>query len=92
MNITDTTPNERFKMIAKYDGDKILDLAFETESGEVWPAIAPHAEIFQREDGGGWMVGWGNGGVGPFETSQFAQAIADAMREGAIEPAKPLLS
>jgi hypothetical protein len=91
MNITDTTPNDRFKMIVESDGNAIHDIAFVTESGERWTAHDPNAEIYQREDGK-WMVGWQLGAAGPFESSQFAQAVADAMREGAIEPEKPLLS
>jgi hypothetical protein len=87
--ITDTIPNERFKLIVAHDGDEIRDIAFETENGERWTARDPNAAIYQREEDGLWMVGWQEGAAGPFESSQFAQAVADAMREGAE---KPLLS
>lgn len=92
MTIADTTKNETYMLVIEQDGDDIRDLAFETESGERWPAFYPYTEIFQREDGGGWMISWENGGAGPFESHTFAQAVAEAMREGIIEPAKPLLS
>jgi hypothetical protein len=47
--------------------------------GEPWTAPATHSEIYQREDGF-WMVGWEEGAVGPFESSQFALAVSQAMR------------
>jgi hypothetical protein len=58
--ITDTTPNERFKMIVKHDGDEIHDIAFVQENGQRWTAHDPNAAIYQREDGM-WMVGWQDG-------------------------------
>ncbi len=39
----------------------------------------PNVEIFQGE-WGGWMVSWSKGAVGPLESSQYAQAIVQAMR------------
>ena len=67
-------------------GNVIKRIGFVLENGERWTAHDPHAAIFQSEDGGGWMVGWENGAAGPFETSQFAQAVAQAMRGDAAAP------
>jgi hypothetical protein len=47
--------------------------------GKPWSAPATHTEIYQREDGL-WFVGWTEGAVGPFESSQFALAVSQAMR------------
>jgi hypothetical protein len=66
-------------MEIKAVGNVIKKVGFLLENGERWTAQDPHAAIFQRDDGG-WMVGWEEGSVGPFETSQFAQAVAEAMR------------
>jgi hypothetical protein len=70
-------------MEVESEGIVIRKIGFVLENGERWIAHDPHAAIYQREDGGGWMVGWENGAVGPFETSQFAQAVAHAMRQEA---------
>jgi hypothetical protein len=89
-----TKPNEDgFKLVIEQgDGDEIRDLVFETADGEIWPAFTPHAEIYQREEDGLWFVGWGNGSAGPLSSRQFAEQVAETMREGIIESAKPVLS
>jgi hypothetical protein len=92
MSTTDTEPNETYMLEVDQDGDDIRDLAFVTSTGERWPAFTPHAEIYEREDGAGWMIGWGNGAAGPVASRQFAEQVAETMREGIIERAKPLLS
>jgi hypothetical protein len=61
-----------------------VKMSFVLQKGERWTAQDPHATIFQREDGLR-MVGWEEGYVGPFEISQFAQAVAEAMR-GEAQP------
>jgi hypothetical protein len=89
-----TKPNEEgFELVVEQgDGDEIRDIVFETADGKIWPAFTPLAEIFEREDGAGWMIGWGNGSAGPLASRQFAEQVAETMRKGVIERAKPLLS
>jgi hypothetical protein len=72
-------------MEVESDGIAIKKIRFVLENGERWTAHDPCAAIYQREDGG-WMVGWGNGAAGPFESSQFAQAVAQSMRGEAAPP------
>jgi hypothetical protein len=66
-------------MVVESDGIVIKKIGIVLENGERWTAHDPRAAIYQREDGG-WMVGWQDGAAGPFESSQFAQAVAQAMR------------
>jgi hypothetical protein len=66
-------------MEVESDGIVIKKIRFVLENGERWIPHYPRAAIYQREDGG-WMVGWEGGEAGPFESSQFAQAVAEAMR------------
>jgi hypothetical protein len=47
--------------------------------GEPWLAPPCHTEIYQNENGR-WFVGWQEGCAGPFESSQFALAVSQAMR------------
>jgi hypothetical protein len=69
-------------MIVEADGLVIRKIGLVLESGERWTAHDPRAAIYQREDGL-WMVGWEDGAAGPFESSQFAQAVAQAMQAAA---------
>jgi hypothetical protein len=66
-------------MEIEHAGTVIKKVGFVLEDGSRWTAQDPHAVIFQREDGL-WMVGWEEGSVGPFESSQFALAVSQAMR------------
>jgi hypothetical protein len=69
-------------MEIEYAGTAIRKIGFMV-NGERWTAHDPHAAIYQRDDGL-WMVGWKDGAAGPVESRQFAQAVADAMREGVM--------
>jgi hypothetical protein len=66
-------------MEIKAVGNVIRKIGFILENGGRWTAHDPHSTIYQREDGL-WMVGWEEGAVGPFESSQFALAVSQAMR------------
>jgi hypothetical protein len=72
-------------MVVESDGIVIRKIRIVLENGERWTAQDPRAAIYQREDGL-WMVGWQDGAAGPFESSQFAQAVAQAMRGEAAPP------
>jgi hypothetical protein len=72
-------------LVVESDGIVIRKIGIELENGERWTAHDPRAAIYQREDGL-WMIGWENGAAGPFESSQFAQAVAEAMRGEAALP------
>jgi hypothetical protein len=58
--------------------NKVRQIKFMVD-GNPWSAPPTHTEIYQREDGL-WFVGWTEGAVGPFESSQFALAVSQAMR------------
>jgi hypothetical protein len=67
-------------MVIESVGNVIRKISIVRENGEHWTCGRdPRAAIYQREDGL-WMVGWQDGAAGPFESSQFAQAVAQAMR------------